>query len=80
MLLQKLADAQQKHNLHDGWRHPPLGAVDDGRYFITEQGCIEALNKHLSKGDVIDSISYLTFLNELSGSSKVKSVADYFSK
>lgn len=77
-VLSKLAEAQVKHNLHDGWRHPPKGAKDDGRYFTTESGCVEALFHHLAKGDVLDSIAYLSYLNELSGGHKVKSVADKF--
>jgi hypothetical protein len=78
-LLETLSKAQEKHGLDNGWRYPPSGAVDDGRYFVTEQGCVAALGKHLAKGDVLDSMAYLVFLNELTGGAKVKSVADFFS-
>jgi hypothetical protein len=77
-VLGKLAEAQIKHNLHDGWRHPPAGSKDDGRYFTTEVGCVDALFHHLAKGDVLDSIAYLAYLNELSGGHKVKLIADKF--
>jgi hypothetical protein len=77
-VLSKLAKAQVKYNLHDGWRHAPKGSEDDGRYFVSEQGCVNALFNHLAKGDVIDSIAYLAYLNELSGGDKVTLIADQF--
>ncbi|QJT70804.1 hypothetical protein GR7B_00006 [Vibrio phage vB_VcorM_GR7B] len=77
-VLQKLYAAQVKYGLDNGWKVPPTGKEDDGRYFTTVGGCIKALITHLKKGDIVDSIAYLSFLRELTEDSKVNLLASAF--
>lgn len=62
----KLLSSQLKLNLTNGWKHPPQsGDMNQGRFFTTREGCIEAIIKHFEKGDVLDVIAYLMFMREL---------------
>jgi hypothetical protein len=62
----KLLSSQVKLNLTNGWKHPPQsGDMNQGRFFTTREGCIEAVIKHFEKGDVLDVIAYLMFMREL---------------
>lgn len=79
-LSDKLLDAQIKYGLTEGCLiSPPDVSEDRERFFVTTEGCIAALKHHLQKGDVLDSMAYLTFLNHLEGGSKVALLTDAFS-
>jgi hypothetical protein len=78
-VLVKLREAQIKHGLTRGWRHPPEGAeVGDGRFFTTPEDCVVALKHHLQKGDITDSIAYLMFLKELVGGDSSEQLVKQF--
>ena len=63
-LAAKLYKAQIKLKLDHGWDMLPSDTTaGDGRFFLTESDCNKALINHLQKGDVIDSIAYLAFMN-----------------
>lgn len=74
-LLRVLKEAQDKHGLDRGWKLPPTGAENDGRYFVDTDGCIKALIEHLKKGDVLDSIAYLHYIYNLVGDEKVEELS-----
>lgn len=59
----KLYQAQEKHGYTNGWRVPAEGEeTGDGRNFWTREECLQALFHHLEKGDPIDCINYLAFM------------------
>lgn len=59
----KLYKAQEKHSYTNGWRVPAEGEeTGDGRNFRTREECLQALFHHLEKGDPIDCINYLAFM------------------
>ena len=65
----KLYHSQVKYNLN-AWHSPPpsmdpeewTASVGDGRYFMTQTHCMDALTHHLGKGDPIDCMNYLAFM------------------
>ncbi len=69
LLAKKLYSSQIKYGLNNGCLRTPddFKVENDGRYYTSNEGCIEALINHLQKGDIIDSIGYLTFLCTLDG-------------
>ncbi|HAT1685367.1 TPA: hypothetical protein I8Y21_006225 [Klebsiella oxytoca] len=62
-MAEKLYKAQEKHGYTNGWRVPAEGEeTGDGRNFWTREECLKALFHHLKKGDPIDCINYLAFM------------------
>ncbi|EGL6630137.1 hypothetical protein IMT69_002133 [Salmonella enterica] len=62
-MAEKLYKAQEKHGYTNGWKVPPDGEeTGDGRNFWTREECLKALFQHLEKGDQIDCINYLAFM------------------
>ncbi|ECV2871035.1 hypothetical protein CCV87_000336 [Salmonella enterica subsp. enterica serovar Sandiego] len=62
-MAKKLYKAQEKHGYTNGWKVPPDGEeTGDGRNFWTREECLQALFQHLEKGDPIDCINYLAFM------------------
>ena len=62
-MAKKLYKAQEKYGYTNGWRVPAEGEdTGDGRNFRTREECLQALFHHLEKGDPIDCINYLAFM------------------
>ncbi|EEI9451741.1 hypothetical protein B6O39_001982 [Salmonella enterica subsp. enterica serovar Javiana] len=62
-MAEKLYKAQEKYGYSNGWRVPAEGEdTGDGRNFWTREECLQALFHHLEKGDPIDCINYLAFM------------------
>ncbi|ELY5676417.1 hypothetical protein SNM20_002724 [Salmonella enterica] len=63
VMAEKLYKAQEKYGYSNGWRVPAEGEdTGDGRNFWTREECLQALFHHLEKGDPIDCINYLAFM------------------
>ncbi|ECA5248050.1 hypothetical protein ELS07_05490 [Salmonella enterica subsp. enterica serovar Lomalinda] len=62
-MAEKLYKAQERHGYTNGWRVPAEGEdTGDGRNFWTREECLQALFHHLEKGDPVDCINYLAFM------------------
>ncbi|EHR6916726.1 hypothetical protein KUQ33_004731 [Salmonella enterica] len=62
-MAEKLYRSQEKYGYTNGWRVPAEGEeTGDGRNFWTREECLKALFRHLEKGDPIDCINYLAFM------------------
>ncbi|EDQ2491948.1 hypothetical protein PK12_002550 [Salmonella enterica subsp. enterica] len=62
-MAEKLYRAQEKYGFTNGWRVPAEGEeTGDGRHFWTREECLKALFHHLAKGDPVDCINYLAFM------------------
>lgn len=62
-MAEKLYRAQERYGYSNGWRVPAEGEdTGDGRNFLTREECLQALFHHLGKGDPIDCINYLAFM------------------
>ncbi|HFH0413775.1 TPA: hypothetical protein ACGHO4_001013 [Salmonella enterica subsp. diarizonae serovar 61:i:z] len=62
-MAEKLYKAQEKHGYTNGWRTPVEGEeTGDGRNFWTREECLQALFRHMEKGDPIGCINYLAFM------------------
>ncbi|ELG0144475.1 hypothetical protein RNU47_001670 [Salmonella enterica] len=62
-MVEKLYRAQEKYGYTNGWRVPVEGEeTGDGRNFLTREECLKALFHHLEKGDPVDCINYLAFM------------------
>ncbi|EOF5623337.1 hypothetical protein ACK1QV_001585 [Salmonella enterica] len=62
-MAEKLYRSQEKYGYTNGWRAPAEGEeTGDGRNFWTREECLQALFHHLEKGDPIDCINYLAFM------------------
>ncbi|HIB1545823.1 TPA: hypothetical protein ACWV6M_002237 [Salmonella enterica subsp. enterica serovar Muenchen] len=62
-MAEKLYRSQEKYGYTNGWRIPAEGEeTGDGRNFWTREECLQALFHHLGKGDPIDCINYLAFM------------------
>lgn len=63
----KMLNAQIKHGLDNGCLRSPSSVpiTNDGRYFTSVEGCVDALKKHLQKGDILDAMAYLSILHTI---------------
>lgn len=62
-MAEKLYKAQEKYGYSNGWRVPADGeGTGDSRNFWTREECLQALFHHLEKGDPVDCINYLAFM------------------
>ncbi|HAG2581918.1 TPA: hypothetical protein G8V92_004488 [Salmonella enterica] len=62
-MAEKLYRSQEKYGYTNDWRVPAEDEeTGDGRNFWTREECLKALFHHLEKGDPVDCINYLAFM------------------